>query len=215
MQHQISNSRHSAAVPEHLFAAVTRSSHLYSNWSLRASAGLKALCLLVVTACASIAVAADKRAEVLGLWSGGDSILQVVTDGNTLRMDLLALEDAVYLAGEPNGPVGAPRRDDNNPDEAMRARELKGINLVSEYSFSGSRWEGKIYDPESGNTYNSRMWLEDGILRMRGYVGLPMFGRTASFGPVDHCEPRMQALVSTIEQELEFPIEQCDGEVAR
>jgi uncharacterized protein (DUF2147 family) len=42
------------------------------------------------------------------------------------------------------------------------------------------RWTGSVYDRESGKTYSCVVSLLDtGELSVRGYVFLPMFGRTA------------------------------------
>ena len=39
--------------------------------------------------------------------------------------------------------------------------------------------EGQIYNGENGKTYNANISLQpDGKLRLRGYVGAPMFGET-------------------------------------
>ena len=79
----------------------------------------------------------------------------------------------------------------------MRDRPLLGMELLSEYSWDGKRWSGKIYDPESGNTYSSRMEVrKDGNLAMRGYIGSPLFGRTAVFEPVANCTPAIQKMVA-------------------
>jgi uncharacterized protein (DUF2147 family) len=33
---------------------------------------------------------------------------------------------------------------------------------------------GKIFDPKKGKTYNCKIWLDDGELKVRGYAG-PFF----------------------------------------
>ena len=41
------------------------------------------------------------------------------------------------------------------------------------------RWHGTVTNPEDGRTYTAEVWVpEDGMLRLRGYVGLPLFGST-------------------------------------
>lgn len=38
---------------------------------------------------------------------------------------------------------------------------------------------GTIYDPRNGKTYECEVTLEyDGTLEVRGYVGLPLYGKT-------------------------------------
>ena len=41
---------------------------------------------------------------------------------------------------------------------------------------------GEIYDPESGKTYSAKMSLESpDTLSLRGYVGIPLFGRPSTW----------------------------------
>lgn len=71
--------------------------------------------------------------------------------------------------------------DIHNPDPALRSRPLCGMTIMSGFHANGSdRWEGgSLYDPESGNTYGGRISLNaDGALSLRGYVGIPLFGRS-------------------------------------
>lgn len=142
---------------------------------------------------------AEPGDEVVGLWNTGGSLLKIArTDGGGLEALVLVLDpsEAVYLEGEPNGPVGAPRRDDLNPDPELQKRPLIGMDLLSDYAFDGKKWEGDIYDPESGKTYSSNMRVsKDGILKMRGYVGVPMFGRTAEFRSAALCDAETVALL--------------------
>jgi hypothetical protein len=96
--------------------------------------------------------------------------------------------------------VGAPRLDDRNPDPALRERPIVGIDLLSEYRFDDGQWRGRIYDPESGKVYSSRMKVEkDGRLHMRGYIGVPMLGRTAIFDPVSSCQAHIVAMLAMAE----------------
>lgn len=143
--------------------------------------------------CLSLAHADET--DVFGLWSGGDSLLEVGMGDAGLSMRVLAIKDAVYGEDEGLGEPGAPRRDDNNPDPALRERPVVGMELLAEYRYTGKRWEGKIYDPASGNTYASRMERDGKRLKMRGYVGIPMFGRTQHFERVADCPAPLRAMV--------------------
>lgn len=46
------------------------------------------------------------------------------------------------------------------------------------------RWHGTVTNPEDGRTYSAEVWVPaDGTLRLRGYVGLPLFGSTQLWPP--------------------------------
>lgn len=79
-----------------------------------------------------------------------------------------------------------PGVDSKNPDEKLRARDLVGIALFDGFHHdSDLKWKGgTIYDPESGKTYDCKLWFEDGDLsklKARGFIGLSILGRTETF----------------------------------
>jgi uncharacterized protein (DUF2147 family) len=46
---------------------------------------------------------------------------------------------------------------------------------------NGTWASGSIYDPATGNTYTCHLTLDgDDRLRLRGYVGIPLLGRTTT-----------------------------------
>lgn len=144
----------------------------------------------------------DGQASVAGIWSGGDSLMEVSIQGDRLSMKVVAIREAVYRADEVGGQPGTPRRDDNNPDPALQDRLLVGLELLEDYRWTGRRWEGKIYDPESGNTYSSRMERDGDRLKMRGYIGMPMLGRTRHFEPVQACDEPVSEMLAASSVEL-------------
>ena len=81
----------------------------------------------------------DVRAAVAGIWSGGDSLMEVTVRGETLSMKVIAIREAVYRPDEDIGEPGAPRRDDNNPDPASKDRLLVGLELLEDYRWTGRR----------------------------------------------------------------------------
>lgn len=72
------------------------------------------------------------------------------------------------------------RVDAKNPDPALRGRSLCGLVIGKDFeSVNPSKAQGgKLYDPKSGKTYTGSMTREGGKLKLRGYVGIPLFGRT-------------------------------------
>ena len=81
----------------------------------------------------------------------------------------------------PNDAQDLPLVDLKNADPALRTRPLLGLTILYGLRRTGERtWEdGKIYNPDSGRNYNATMSIrDDGSLRVRAYVLLPLFGRT-------------------------------------
>ena len=84
----------------------------------------------------------------------------------------------------PNGNVVAPETvtDYRNPDPALRSRKMLGMPLIwgfKKTSDPNTFEEGQIYNGEDGKTYTANISLQpDGKLRLRGYVGTPLFGKT-------------------------------------
>ncbi|MEO5775648.1 MAG: DUF2147 domain-containing protein [Flavobacterium sp.] len=78
--------------------------------------------------------------------------------------------------------VAKSRKDNKNPDKSLQSREVLGIELLSGFSYEdGLYTSGTIYDPESGNTYKCKMTIEGKRLKVRGYIGISLFGRTEFF----------------------------------
>lgn len=148
--------------------------------------------LLIALLTASFTAAADDQSDYYGLWWNEDrsGIFELqAADGSSI--------EGITRWGK------KPDTDKNNPDPALRSRDLKGISFLYgfEYDAKKNRWkDGKVYDPNNGKTYSAKMELEDGgtILKMRGYVGMSMFGRTARFERVKDAEipPMLQAEIA-------------------
>ena len=81
----------------------------------------------------------------------------------------------------------------SRPGEAMDAGippATEGMSILSDFLPSNSEtrpdgrrvtteWRGRIFNRENGKTYHCRMSVgPGGELQLRGYVGLPMFGKT-------------------------------------
>jgi uncharacterized protein (DUF2147 family) len=78
--------------------------------------------------------------------------------------------------------VALMRKDSKNPNVTLKNRDVLGIELLTGFSFKDDTYmDGKIYDPESGKTYDCKMTLTDKMLKIRGYIGISLFGRTEIF----------------------------------
>ncbi len=93
---------------------------------------------------------------------------------------VVKLNDPKDANGKPMAPEDVT--DARNPDPAQRSRKVLGMVLL--YNFMATNdpntfEEGTIYSGENGKTYRANLGLQpDGTLRLRGYVGTPLFGET-------------------------------------
>ncbi len=87
----------------------------------------------------------------------------------------------IYWMKNPLDHQGHPKLDTHNPDKKLRNRTHCGLKIFSGFvKDKFNSWEkGIIYNPKNGSTYRSKMHLsKDGILKVRGYIGLSLFGKT-------------------------------------
>ena len=78
--------------------------------------------------------------------------------------------------------VANPAKDVKNPSKTLQGREVLGVELLSHFTYDNGIYSGgEIYDPESGKTYSCKMTLEGNRLKVRGYIGISLFGRTEYF----------------------------------
>lgn len=87
-----------------------------------------------------------------------------------------------YPALSKKPPADMPR-DVLNPDPARRNVPLCGMQLIGGFIPSprkkGAWDDGWVYDPDSGRTYSGTITSVDTTtIKLRGYVGVPLFGRT-------------------------------------
>ena len=114
--------------------------------------------------------------KILGFWlsESGRAVVEITKENDTYNGEITWL--LVEHTGEHN-----PALDKENPDEKLQARKLKGLKMLSGFKYDDGEYEGgKIYDPKSGKTYKAYMELEnDNKIKLRGYVGISLFGRTS------------------------------------
>ncbi|MDN3654180.1 DUF2147 domain-containing protein [Ferruginibacter paludis] len=78
--------------------------------------------------------------------------------------------------------LATPRKDTKNPAKELQNRDVLGLELLTKFSYNDGVYSGgEIYDPETGKTYACKMNLEGDKLKVRGYIGISLFGRTEYF----------------------------------
>lgn len=128
------------------------------------------------------ALPADAAADrVVGVWLTAEGKAQVRIErvGDRYQGAIQWLKEPLYPADDPQGMAGRPKVDRENPAAAERSRPIIGLRIVAGFRFDGEEWrDGTIYDPENGKTYKCRMWFDGETLRVRGYIGFSLLGRS-------------------------------------
>ena len=111
---------------------------------------------LMLFAMAGAASAADPDPRGLWLTEGGKSRVEIADCDGSLCGRIVWLR-------EPNNEDGTPKLDVDNEDESLRDRPIVGLKVLWGFSHDGDgEWSGgRIYNPEDGYTYRSRMEVVD------------------------------------------------------
>lgn len=74
----------------------------------------------------------------------------------------------------------APQRTCVNCPGNFKDKPILGMQIMWGFRSDGDEWFGHILDPNRGSTYHCVLSLRDdgAKLRVRGYIGIPLFGRT-------------------------------------
>lgn len=52
-------------------------------------------------------------------------------------------------------------------------QKIIGMDVINDMVFIKDKWRnGEILDPSDGKTYGCRIWIKNGVLNVRGYVGI-------------------------------------------
>ncbi|HVS03051.1 MAG TPA: DUF2147 domain-containing protein [Thermoanaerobaculia bacterium] len=155
---------------------------------MRRPALLAALAALALLPAAAFAEQPD---AILGTWlteegdQGGRAHVKVRQQGAKFVGEIVSLEEPNF---PPEGPrPGQPKVDLENPDPKLRERPIVGLRILVGFRYTDGKWTGgTVYDPANGKTYRGQMTLKGpDTLELRGYVGIPLFGRTSTWKRVD------------------------------
>jgi len=144
---------------------------------LRRPVALTASAAAVLLAVVGLALPARGAAATpVGLWYVEGGAAQVAIDPCGT-----ALCGRVVWLRSPFDDDGCDLRDRHNPDPKLHGRRVMGLQVLQGLKPrpNGTWGSGSIYDPATGNTYTCYLALDgDDRLRLRGYVGIPLVGRT-------------------------------------
>ena len=124
--------------------------------------------LAVVVGSGSLLLAAESP---VGMWKTVDD------KTGTIKSEVEIYEQGGKLFGkivgltEPNDKQGKPRTC-THCTGADKDKPIVGLVIIRDLAPSGERYKGgTILDPEDGKVYKAEVWVEDGKLKVRGYLG--------------------------------------------
>jgi uncharacterized protein (DUF2147 family) len=140
--------------------------------------------LYFVTVCISNTYAQNENDKILGKWMSAakDMTVEVYKSNGCYQAKV------IWFVCD-DGYVMSDFKDKKNPNVALRSRPWLGMNVLENLVFlHKNEWgKGKIYDPNSGNTFSSVCHLEgDKILKVRGYWLYEWMGKNLTFHRVEH-----------------------------
>src|SRR5688572_27586440 len=103
------------------------------------------------------------------------SVIEIVKSGNSIEGKISEILLEPYQGEAPICTKCSGERKD---------KKVLGMNFLWGFKKDGDSWAtGKILDPESGEIYASKLWLDDAnTLQVRGYAGpLDLFYRTQTW----------------------------------
>ena len=142
---------------------------------------------LALLAAAGVALsAAADNGNVLGLWATaptekGQAHVKITEEDGVYTGEIVWLEKPTYDEAEGPEWSGKTKVDRKNPKKALQDKPIIGLQIVQGMKAkSESTWDGgTIYDPENGKTYKAKMSLEGDTLKVRGFIGFSLLGRTS------------------------------------
>jgi len=138
-----------------------------------------AVCAVLVTVLSALVPASAQEASPVGLWKNIDDV-----SGKPKALIRIS-EDKGELRGQIEKLFPAPGEDPNPKctacSGAKKDQPVIGMVFMSGLKKNGDEYtDGEILDPDNGKVYRSKVSLAEGgkKLKVRGYVGVPMFGRS-------------------------------------
>ncbi|HYD07248.1 MAG TPA: DUF2147 domain-containing protein [Reyranella sp.] len=130
--------------------------------------------------------ASAQQSRVMGVWLTESGVAQVKLEpcADPKNGPLCGVIVGLINPKGPDGKVVAPEvaTDYRNEKAELRSRKVIGMPLIWGFKKTNNPdvfEEGQIYNGEDGKTYSANISLEaDGRLKLRGYSGTPLFGKT-------------------------------------
>lgn len=145
---------------------------MYQFWKHKKKKSSKILSVIVLTLTTFSLFAQntlDHKTQILGKWNTHDNraIIEIYEANQKFYGKIVWLQNS-------KNKLGKPKVDVLNPNANLRNRQLKGLTIMKNFTLEGGKFKGgTIYDPDSGSTYDCKLWLTDtNTLKVRDYCGV-------------------------------------------
>jgi uncharacterized protein (DUF2147 family) len=141
---------------------------------------IKNALLIIFCTVMFIAAASGQTADaIVGKWLNptGEGQIQIYRTGKTYSGKISWLKELNDKA------TGKPILDSKNPDKQLRDRPIHGLEILKgfDHTGDGTYQNGTIYDPKSGKTYSCKLTLNGDKLKIRGFIGVSLLGRSETW----------------------------------
>lgn len=113
----------------------------------------------------------------IGKWKTTDektgkvtSDVEIYEQAGVLYGKIVGVSDPVDKNGKPQICTACTGNDKDKP--------ILGLIILRDFKPNGDRYKGTLLDPRDGKVYTAEIWVEDGSLKVRGYVGFVYQTRT-------------------------------------
>jgi uncharacterized protein (DUF2147 family) len=133
----------------------------------------------------ALPVFAANNTGVDGYWRApSGAVVQVHPCGSQVCLKIVKLS-----------PVIPEKVDAHNPDQKLRSRPLCSLDIGTGFRRLDASHlsDGQLYDPQSGHTYSGTIATDGDEMKLRGFIGIALFGRTEIWhraAPVQESECR-------------------------
>jgi uncharacterized protein (DUF2147 family) len=126
-----------------------------------------------------LSTGASADVSPLGTWTMGKVTVKVTDCGGGICGTIVALKEPISRID------GKPKVDRENLDESKCQRPLIGLPVMMGMKpMSGDQWQGSIYNPDDGRTYNATVKLDGDTMKVQGCVA-SIFCKTNNFARVN------------------------------
>ncbi|MFW5659018.1 MAG: DUF2147 domain-containing protein [Bacteroidota bacterium] len=115
--------------------------------------------------------------DIIGEWvtDSAKSKVKIWKSGNKYYGKIVWLKEPI------DEETGKPKLNKHHPDKSKQSEPVKGLQILRDLEFDEDcKWEdGYVYDPENGKEYSGYAeLLNENKLKLRGYIGISLIGRT-------------------------------------